>query len=94
MLHWSKLCAVLAAADLKLLSQDKEGKIAYLQKMIDCVSASLGAPVEARPAKVCCTEGLVESFASHLTITSKLLIKPAKHILYVHTFLSTTHLFC
>ncbi len=32
--------------------QDKEGKMAYLQKMIDCISNTLGEQVLAKPAKV------------------------------------------
>lgn len=34
------------------LLQDKDGKMAYLQKMIDCVSNALGEQVLAKPAKV------------------------------------------
>ena len=32
--------------------QDKEGKVSYLQKIIDYVSTSLSEPVAAKPAKV------------------------------------------
>lgn len=34
------------------LMQDKEGKVSYLQKIIDYVSTSLSEPVAAKPAKV------------------------------------------
>ena len=31
---------------------DKEGKIKYLEKVIDCVSFTLGDPVAAKPSKI------------------------------------------
>ena len=33
--------------------QDKEAKLAYLQKLQDAISGVLGQPVPARPSKVC-----------------------------------------
>lgn len=38
----------------RCLVQDKDGKMLYLQKMIDSVSTALGEQVLAKPAKVWC----------------------------------------
>ena len=35
-----------------LTFSDKEGKIKYLEKVIDCVSFALGEPVTAKPSKI------------------------------------------
>ena len=37
---------------LSYLFSDKEGKIKYLEKVIDCVSFTLGDPVAAKPSKI------------------------------------------
>lgn len=47
---WRDRCSVALAGPAR--AQDKDSKIAYLQKITDCVSFALGTKIDVRPSKV------------------------------------------